>query len=186
MFLLACCIKSIAVCFLLCLYCCICIISSGWSCHKYHFCCDKSSVVTNMCLVQQKSLSGQTIFVVTNKSFVTTSILLLQQAYFCCDKRHVLSQQTHICHDKIKHVVTKVLSQLNYICCNKSCHNKNMFVAKKVLSRRKTCFVVTSICLSQQNIYVVKMILVAAPTKDSVGALFKKTTTVGSLKKKRE
>ena len=65
----------------------------GWSCHKYHFCCDKH-----------------------NKSFVMTSILLLQQktcfvtTNICCDKHtffgnktHLFLRQTHV------FVVTKII-----------------------------------------------------------------------------
>ena len=47
------------------------------------------------------------------KAFVTTNIMLtwqvlLQQAYFCHDKRHVLSWQTHVCRDKT-FVATKII-----------------------------------------------------------------------------
>ena len=86
----------------------------GGSCHKYHFCCDKHMFVVtkhifcrdknmlvmtnmpNMCLSQQ-NLSQQT-FVVTNCChdkimFVTTDI--------CCNKSFVvLSRQAYFCHDK--------------------------------------------------------------------------------------
>ena len=55
----------------------LCII--GGSCHKYHFCRDKHVfVATNMCLIGQ------------NTSFVATTVLS-RQAYFCRDKRRVLS-----------------------------------------------------------------------------------------------
>ena len=41
--------------------------------------------------------------------FVRTKVLSWQ-AYFCRDKRRVLSPQTHVCHDKHVFVVTKLLS----------------------------------------------------------------------------
>ena len=40
--------------------------------------------------------------------------LLLWQAYFCCDPRHILSWQTHVCRNKSK-LVTKLLSRQNYM-----------------------------------------------------------------------
>ena len=71
--------------------------------HKYHFCCDKSFVVTNTCLTNI-FLSRQ-IFVATNTflsayfcrnkhmfvatCFVATNIILSRQAYFCRNKRRV-------------------------------------------------------------------------------------------------
>ena len=115
----------------------------GGSCHKYHFCRDKihllsrqkyacrekTFVATKLCLswqnifVATKRLSQ--IFVTTNV-FVTTKVLWWQ-AYFCRDKRHVLSWQICVCHNKSKLFVTKVLSQQNYVCCDKS------FVATKMM-----------------------------------------------------
>ena len=58
----------------------------GRSCHKYHFCGDKSFVVAN----------DEHMFVVTKH-------------VFCHDRRCVLSQQTHVCYDKHEFVTTKVL-----------------------------------------------------------------------------
>ena len=63
-------------------------------------------------LSQQNYVSRQNIFVVTHicrdkNVFVTTKVLS-RQAYFCRDKRRVLSQQTHVCCDKSKLVATKL------------------------------------------------------------------------------
>ena len=88
----------------------------GRSCHKYNFCCNKSFIVTNMSFVVTKvCLLWQTfcekiMFVATkwqifNKSFVATNIILLRQKF---------------CHDKSMLVVTKPLSQQNYVCCDKT------------------------------------------------------------------
>ena len=43
-----------------------------------------------------------------NKHNSVMTKLWLWQAYFCCDRRHVLSQQTCVCHDK-KFVMTKMV-----------------------------------------------------------------------------
>ena len=76
------------------------------------------------------------------------------QAYFCHNKRHVLSQQTRVCHDKSMLVATKVLSQQNYVWCDK-------YLSRQThVCRDKHNFVATSIFLSQP-----KMILMAAPTR---------------------
>ena len=81
------------------------------TCHKYHFCltkyfcCDKTFVMTNMCLSRQmfcqfchdKHTSVATKDVICHnkhKMFVMTNIcpnVLLQQAYFCCDKGFVVT-----------------------------------------------------------------------------------------------
>ena len=62
-------------------------------------------VTTKLCLswqifVATKVLLRQTYFW-RNKSYVATNILLSRQAYFCCDKRRVLSWQTRVCSDKL-------------------------------------------------------------------------------------
>ena len=71
---------------------------TGRSRHKYHFCCHKTFVTAIICHDKH--------------NFVTTK-LLLQQAYFCCDKpvfyrdnsmlvatKLLLSVTTNICHEK--------------------------------------------------------------------------------------
>ena len=96
----------------------------GGSCHKYHFCRDKSF---NFCrdkhvFVSTKYFCRNKSFVMTNKHnfvclskshvsrdkmFVASNRILSQQAYFCRDKRRVLSwptiylsRQTRVCRDK--------------------------------------------------------------------------------------
>ena len=72
----------------------------GRSCHKYHFCCNKSFVVTNTCLSWQNTsfvmtkvcLSWQ-IFVVT--SFVATCLLLLRQT--CLSWQNMSFVPTKVC-----------------------------------------------------------------------------------------
>ena len=60
------------------------------SCHKYHFCHDKSFVTTNIC--HDKCVCH-------NKSFVPTSILLLQQKMCYVETNTCLSQQ-NFCWNK--------------------------------------------------------------------------------------
>ena len=62
----------------------------GGSHHKYHFCHDKSFVATKLCLSWQEFCNKEKYFVATNT----------WQAYFCRDKRRVLSWQTHVGRDK--------------------------------------------------------------------------------------
>ena len=92
----------------------------GGSCHKHHFCRAKRFVATNICLARQKydfldKLCLARLFFATNTKhnfcrdksilvatklclsrqiFIATNIILSRQAYFCQDKRHVLSPQT--------------------------------------------------------------------------------------------
>ena len=127
----------------------------GRSCHKYHFCHDKSFVTTKICLPQQV-LSWQNIFVMTNTK------VLSWQAYFCCDKRWVLSWRTHVYCDKHISVVTKFWLRQNYVCRDKTfvmtkyvfCHDKHVFCHDKHV------FVTTKLVAT-------KIILVAAPAHDT-------------------
>ena len=70
---------------------------TGSSCHKYHFCCDKTFVETNTSLSQQ-------IFVMTKK-------LLLQQNYVCHSKHTFVMTKDMFCHDKHIFTATKLLSR---------------------------------------------------------------------------
>ena len=129
----------------------------GGSCQKYHFCCNKSFVATNMCLSWQNThllqqnvfCHDKSMFACCDKTFVTTKwclswkIFLSQHVfvmtkvlswkeYFCCNKRHVLLWQTHVCHNKSKLVATKVLLQQKYVCRDKKfCCDKHTFVTTK-------------------------------------------------------
>ena len=67
---------------------------------RQKFCCDKLTFVTANMFVTTKVC----LFVVANMLFVVTKIFWTKvsswQAYFCCDKRCVLLQKTHICYNK--------------------------------------------------------------------------------------
>ena len=70
-------------------------------------CRDRTFVTTNISLSQQKLCCDKHIC--HNKhNFVMTEVLSWQ-AYFCCDKRHVLWWQTCVCHDKHMFVTTKTI-----------------------------------------------------------------------------
>ena len=79
------------------------------------------------------------------KTFVTTNIILSQQAYFYHDK--LLSRQTHVCCNKIscRH---KSMFVMTSICCN-----KHTFVAVSILLlQQKMCFVATKhVCRDKNN-----------------------------------
>ena len=86
--------------------------------------------------------------------------LLSWQAYFC-HNRHVFVSTKHIfCCDKSMLVTTKPLSRQSYFCCNKTCHDK--YLSWQTFSHNKLTFVMTSTCLSQQNMcFVVTKVNVA-------------------------
>ena len=104
-------------------------------------CQNGSFVATKVCLPCQNFCRDKIMFVATkyfchNKS----STCLSQQKFchdkhtFCCDKKRVLSQQTH--------VVTKVsFSQQNYVCRGK-------YLSEQKYVCHDKCFVVASILLS--------------------------------------
>ena len=111
----------------------------GGSCHKYHFCCNKTFVyflsnktfvVTNTCLSRQ------------NTSFVERKVCLLRQN-FSRDKL-IFVMTKYFCRNKHVFVATKVsLSWQNFcydiivcfdiiVCCD-----KNMFATTKLLSGQR-------------------------------------------------
>ena len=101
-------------------------------------CCDKTFVVTRLCLSRQKFCWDRYLLWQTcichDQSFVGTSMLLLQhkQISFVVIKL-CLSQQIFI--------VTKFCRPQTYFCSNKRC----------VLLRQKMCFVTTNTCLWRQT-----------------------------------
>ena len=112
-------------------------------CHDKHV-----FVVTKLCLSRQKwqiRLLWQ---------------VLLWQAYLCHNERCILSQLTCVYHDKSKLVTTKHLLWQNYVCRDnylseqKFCHNKNRFVATKVLSRQAYFCHNKRHVLSRQKLYL--------------------------------
>ena len=121
-----------------------------------------SFVVTKACLLQQNVYHNKIMFVMTkyfcrNKHMFVVTKVLSRQAYFCHDKRCVLTR------GKSKLVVTKLLSQQK-LClsqfvttkvCQKFCCDKNTFVATKDMFCHDThVFVVTITYLSQQKWYL--------------------------------
>ena len=101
---------------------------TGGSCHKYHFCHDKSFVMikhifccNNSMLVATKvCLSWQNILVMTN-NFVVTEVLS-RQAYFCCYKHMFVVTKDVFCRNK-----TSFLSRRKYAYCSKT------FIATKTI-----------------------------------------------------
>ena len=94
----------------------------GGSCHKYHFCRDKSILVATKLLLRQ-------IFVATKYNFVATKVLS-QQTYFCRDKRR-------ICVDKHIFVATKDVF----------CRDKHVFATKPLSRVCHKTFVATKMIL---------------------------------------
>ena len=107
----------------------VCLLRQNFCCGKHIFvvksCGNKTChnkltfVATKMCLSWQNTAFVMTDTCLSRQIFVATKVLLWpkyfatkvlsQQAYFCHDKRCVLSQQTCACCDKHVFVVTKLL-----------------------------------------------------------------------------
>ena len=83
---------------------------------QQNFCCNKNMFVTTKYFCRNKS---------TNINFVMTE-LLLRQAYFCI---HTFIAIKVSLHDK-----SVVATNINFVTTN-ICHDKNRFVATKLLSR---------------------------------------------------
>jgi len=126
-----------------------------------------SFVVTKACLLQQNVCHDKIMFVMTkyfcrNKHIFVVTKVLSRQAYFCHDKRCVLTRgkskllvtkllsQQKLCLSQF--VTTKVLLWQEYFCCDK----------RHVLSRH------TRVCCDNHIFVATKMILVAAPANDSL------------------
>ena len=127
---------------------------------KHVFCCDKSMLVVTKVLLRKsygccnKIFLSQQNFCHGKHNFVATSILLLWQTHVCSDKTHVLSWQKYACWDK-----TFVMTNIFF--CDKG------FVSTSILLfPQKMCSVMINTCLSWQNFFVTKIILVAASAND--------------------
>ena len=88
-------------------------------------------------LYRWRELPQSMISVAKNTSFVATKACLSRQTYFCRNKTFVA---TNICRDKHKSMLV----------ATNTCFSRQIFVAKKVLSRQKY-FVATNIILSRQR-----------------------------------
>ena len=130
-----------------------------------------SILLTSILLSRQK-----TCFVVTNtwssawwrrlptpaeKGYFYRWRELPQVSFFsrvCRGKTRLLSRQKYACRDK---VLPNILSL--QFCCDKSSVATKSFVATNILltsillSRQKTCFVVTNRCLSRQKLYLCQL-----------------------------
>ena len=103
----------------------------GGSCHKYHFCRDKSFVATNTCLSRQNTSCRD--------KFCRDKIMFVATKYFCREK--YLSRQTRVCRNK-RFVATKDL-----FC----------FSPTNTCLSRKTYFCRGKITFVATNIYILKM-----------------------------
>ena len=79
----------------------------GRSCHKYHFCCDKSSVATTKHIVSHnKSMLAATTKIVTKKKN-RNRIMFVVTTYFCHDKTFVATNC--VCRCKHVFVMSKII-----------------------------------------------------------------------------
>ena len=110
-----------------------------------YFCHKKTFVVTNVC---------------GNKhNFIMTEVLL-QQAYFCCDKKGPLSQQKYACCDKTLVATNICLSWQTYFVTT------NIILSWQNLSQQVYfCYDKRCVCYNKTFVRT-KMILVAAPAND--------------------
>ena len=135
---------------------------TGGSCHKYHFCRDKTTrvchdkhifVKTNTCLSRQNYTclsqayfcQDKHLFVATKLHvFVATSILLSRKTHFCRDKTRLLSRQKYAGRHKT-FVTTNTRQHFcrdnaqAYFCRDKRlvCRDKHVFVATKKKKKKK-------------------------------------------------
>ena len=110
----------------------------GGSCYNYCFCRDKHVFGTTVHIFcRDKSMLLMTK-VLLRQIFVATNTILSRQNL--CRNKHVFVATKHIfCHDKNTIVAINVLSRQTRVCRDKS------FVATIILlSRQKTCFVMTN------------------------------------------
>ena len=115
------------------------------SCHKYHFCRDKSYVfvvtkhvfvATKVCLPRQKFCLCRDKIFLLRQMFAATNTCLSPYAYFCRDKRRVLSRRIRVCRDKSMLIGTK----MNFVVTiQKICRNE-----RRVLWRQKMILNVVS------------------------------------------
>ena len=118
---------------------------TGGSCHKYHFCHDKSFVVKKDMFVVTKLLLWQI--------FVTTKHLLSWQKYACRDKT--------FCHDKHVFVATNMCHNKNYTCGSSHQWYATTFFVVKTF-HIIPLYVVYSVCM----IYVVHALYTADQSLD--------------------
>ena len=133
---------------LCCLVRCVCII--GVSCHKYHFCRDKSMLVVTNIFLSWHICHDNYIFVMT--IFLLWQVFVVTKQNFCRSKSvlvmtKLLPRQTCFCRDK-------------YLLQRKFCYNKNVLVWQNIC-RGKHTFVAT------KDVFHNKVILVAAPASDT-------------------
>ena len=112
---------------------------TGGSCRNYHFCHNKTFVVTNTFLSQQNFCHGDNFYI--------------GQKYVCYNKHMFVVTKHVICSDKSMLVATNMFVATTFVmtrifCCNKTfdaaslllscqthvCRNKHMFVMTKLLS----------------------------------------------------
>ena len=117
----------------------------GRSCHKYHFCHNKSFVATKV-LSQQK-------FACHNKTFVPTKLCFVVTKYFCHDKhKSSVMTSTLLLWQKVSFVMTNTyLLQHTYFCRDKVLVATKLCLPWQNFCHDKICFVMTNTCLSQQN-----------------------------------
>ena len=138
-----------------------------WPCRGSEHCC----FPTVLCCSDangDKTLVTTELFVVTNYFFATdichdkhmfvTTKVLLQQAYFCCDKRCVLLWQTCVCCYKSKLsqqkiCCNKIMFATTNVCCNKGFVATKICLLRQRFCRKKLTFVATKL-LSWQNLYL--------------------------------
>ena len=104
-----------------------------------------SFVATKVCLSEQNFCHDK--IVCHNKTFVGTNRCLSWQAYFCHDRRHVLSWQTCVCCDKSFIAIKKNSANKHKLFCDKT------YATGIILSQQKVCFVTTKL-LSWQKLYL--------------------------------
>ena len=107
----------------------------GGSCHKYHFCRDKSFAATNTCFVATKVWLPLQNVCRAKHNFVATK-------YLCCDKHVFVATSILLLRQNTCFVATKIIL-VAYVWRQKFCRDKHTFVA-------------TNTCLSRQKLHLLQ------------------------------
>ena len=127
---------------------------AGGNCHKYHFCHNKTCLLSQQIYFCCDKTFVMTIICHDKHKFVTTK-LLSQQAYFCPDKPVFWHDKSMLVATQLLlFVATNICREKSFVATKIFCHDKHNFtfvVASIRFLWQITCFVATNMCLSWQR-----------------------------------
>ena len=144
------------------------------SCHKYHFCCNKRFVATNVfATTNVVFFCDKHMFVMTKYVFCCKKYMLVATKYCLYDCHNKTFAATNTCCNKHNFVMTKVLSWQKMFC-----HNKHLFVTTKHIVMTKDVFCCDKrVCCNKhvwhnKTFVATKMIFVAAVANDRMNGCY--------------